>query len=94
MTTIASLTRAHARSRQHRAAVLESTSCACFHCLARFAPSEIREWTDDDQTALCPKCGIDAVLSTAPDLALTHAFLQRMQRRWFQARRSTSSAAT
>ena len=27
-----------------------------------FKPADILEWTDDDQTALCPNCGIDSVI--------------------------------
>ena len=83
MISALSLTKAHTRSRQHRAEVLSSDACACFHCLAHFTPREITEWIDAEQTALCPKCGIDAILYATPDLALTDAFLRQMQRRWF-----------
>ena len=33
---------------QNRAEVERSESCACFHCYARFAPTDIRLWTDSD----------------------------------------------
>src|SRR5688500_6759925 len=32
----------------NRAEVERSESCACFHCYARFAPSEIRLWSDSN----------------------------------------------
>ena len=51
----------------HREDVLGSTVCGCFYCCAEFEPGEIHEWVDADeqglgQTALCPRCGIDAVI--------------------------------
>ena len=33
---------------QNRAEVERSESCACFYCYARFAPSDIRLWTDSE----------------------------------------------
>jgi hypothetical protein len=44
--------------------------------------SEIAEWIDDGQTALCPRCGIDSVLPVIdgkPDVVLLWA----MHRYWF-----------
>jgi hypothetical protein len=38
------------------------SKCACFCCLRKFPLSAIREWTDDGQTALCPKCTVDSVV--------------------------------
>ena len=43
-----SLSQAVAHSFQNRAEVERSESCACFHCYARFKPTEIRYWTDSD----------------------------------------------
>ena len=79
---------AHRGCTNHREAVLASDKCACFYCCSFFPPSEINEWvdpaTDDMQggtTALCPRCGIDAVLPMRPGIDL--AFLQRMHAYWF-----------
>jgi hypothetical protein len=38
------------------------TECGCFHCLSCFQSEEIQTWIDDGSTALCPVCGVDAVL--------------------------------
>ena len=45
----------------------ETTVCGCFYCCEIYSPSEIKEWVKeknavDAVTAVCPKCGIDAVL--------------------------------
>jgi hypothetical protein len=36
-----------------------------------------------DQTALCPHCGIDSVISSASGYPITAAFLHRMHDYWF-----------
>ena len=73
------------RSRRHRDAVLAAASCGCFSCLRLFPPSQIDDWIDEDddgvgQTALCPRCGTDAVLPVRA--GIDEGFLRRMNRRW------------
>lgn len=88
--------RAHRHSANHRAQLLASERCGCFFCLAMFSPQAVVEWIDapadaaadanDDEvgvTALCPACGIDAVIGSASGFAIERAFLQAMQARWF-----------
>lgn len=74
---------AHAFSKDHRQAIEDSASCACFYCLESFVPSEISEWTDGGQTAICPRCGIDAVLGDAQPLELTPELIKEMNLAWF-----------
>ena len=38
--------------------------CVCFYCFSRFYIDEIVEWCDDDNTAICPCCGIDTVIGS------------------------------
>lgn len=78
----ADLRAADARSFRNRGDVSVGGRCGCFHCLAVFDASEITEWVRDT-TALCPRCGIDAVLSehAAP---IDAGFLRRMRQRWFE----------
>jgi NAD-dependent SIR2 family protein deacetylase len=75
------LERAHIDSSSHRALVERSRVCGCFYCCEVFPPSEVREWIDEGETALCPRCGIDAVL---PDsVGFTDEFLKAMRGYWF-----------
>ena len=58
----------------------------CFYCRAIYEPAEIVEWIDDDdtgvgQTALCPRCGIDAVIAIRE--GIDTEFLGAMHGRWF-----------
>ena len=74
----------HVASSQHRSRVDASAMCGCFYCRSTFAPSEIEEWIDDDQTAMCPKCGIDSVIGDASGLPVGDKdFLTAMNRHWF-----------
>jgi len=81
---------AHNASSGHEAALLRSKSAGCFYCLAIFPPSEITAWVNDPptmglrdgRTALCPRCGIDAVLPDAI-MPITPDFLDQMKKEWF-----------
>jgi hypothetical protein len=70
---------------RHRDLLTRSDRAGCFHCGSIFSPTEITEWiaeppaahsgnvTPEGVTALCPQCGMDAVLPSAtvpisPDL--------------------------
>lgn len=57
--------------------------CGCFHCESFFSPKEVTEWVDNGSTALCPRCGIDAVLPEVPLFALDAALLKEMRQFWF-----------
>ena len=58
--------------------------CGCFRCLSTYLADRIGDWVDDGRTAICPVCGVDAVLSAATD-AITEDALDQMHRRWFQS---------
>ena len=36
--------------------------CGCYYCLNIFPTAEVTHWVDDGQTAICPKCSIDAII--------------------------------
>lgn len=51
--------------------LLKSKIASCYCCLETFPVTEITEYVDmDDDTALCPMCGIDAVLGDATNLPI------------------------
>ena len=84
----------HKYSSRHRDRVIASSRCGCFYCLEMFAPTEISDWVDgpdpddsmiDGTTALCPRCGIDAVLPDGiPGVSLDSALLKAMHTHWFE----------
>lgn len=94
MLTQADLESIHTFASQHRKLLSLSKHAGCFHCCATFAPSEIVEWIDEPPgatgesaervTALCPRCGIDAVLPSLSYYPLTDAMLAEMHHHWFE----------
>jgi len=41
---------------------LENQTCSCYYCLRDFPASQITQWTDNEETAVCPFCHVDAVI--------------------------------
>ncbi len=86
---------AHKLCTRNREALEKVERAGCFYCLSTFAPSEIEEWIDEEGTALCPRCGIDSVLTETDDYPLDEAFLRKMQVFWFgDAGESATVSAT
>jgi len=50
--------------------------CGCYYCCQTLEYSEIQEWIDHKQTALCPYCGIDSVIGAASGIEITLDFLK------------------
>ena len=73
---------------KHREIISQSQSCGCFYCGLIFTPKDIVEWVDSETTALCPRCGMDAVLGDACDAYITSDFLYQMHKRWVNPRLS------
>jgi len=78
--------RAHAHSIDHRNLLARSDNCGCFNCLEVFGADTITEWTDvvngEGVTALCPRCGLDAVIGSASGFPIERGFLDAMRTRW------------
>ena len=80
---------AHQFSNNHMARLKQDRVCGCFYCCKVYAPSEIEEWLIDDNpcdregTAICPHCGVDAVIGESSGYPITEAFLKKMNSYWF-----------
>ena len=78
------------------AQIQSSRSCGCCSCVQMFPPDEIVAWAGldmhnmddpkavDAQTALCPRCGSEAVIGDKSGYPINAAFLARMNEAWFQ----------
>lgn len=77
---------ARVHASRHRAEIEASSRCACFFCFRSFAPTAIKAWIEGDQTALCPFCGLDAVLPTVAELRIDDQFLRKMHQHHFAYR--------
>ena len=75
------------KCRNNRLLLRRGAICGCFYCLSEFPFGAIEEWIDSGETALCPRCGIDAVLgfNTA---SVDQQILRDMHQEWFEKGRS------
>lgn len=57
----------------------------CYHCgrVYKLAQHPIIEWVDGGQTALCPQCGIDAVIPKLRGVEFTEVDMDRLRREMF-----------
>lgn len=74
---------AHALCTRNRKLLEERDRCGCFYCMNIFHPKEIIDWLDGEETALCPRCGIDSVIYETEEYPLTVEFLKKMNEYWF-----------
>jgi hypothetical protein len=63
----------------NRAAVEVATVSCCYFCFTTLRPSQVRAFTDEGKTVLCPHCDVDAVLPGYHSLAQ----LEELHERWF-----------
>lgn len=77
---------AHLHTRHNRREIERGNACACGYCRTTFPRDQIERWAGAaEDTALCPKCGIDAVISYRCGFDLTPDFLQQIHTRFFAA---------
>lgn len=76
---------AHKFSIRNRRALEQDNICGCFNCLRIFKTTEIRRWLEDKggDTAMCPYCGIDSIISESSGFPITPEFMKEMQKHWF-----------
>jgi len=79
---------AHKHASKHREEILSSNSAGCFYCKSIFKPSLIEKWIDFDeggegQTAICPICGVSAVIGDKAGYPIDDKFLTFMKLYWF-----------
>ena len=75
--------KAHIHAANNRSEVIRSTNCGCFYCGEIFAPSEVKKWADNLNTAICPRCNVDAVIGDRSGYVFSKEFLSGMYDRWF-----------
>ena len=74
--------RLHRHTRANRMELEASEVCGCLACERIYFPSEIVRWVDGE-TAVCPHCGIDAVVGSASGIPIMPGVLRRAHERWF-----------
>lgn len=64
-------------SRNRKALEERSDRAGCYHCARIVDAGEIEDWTDEGETACCPKCGLATVIPGSYGLPLTEEYLRR-----------------
>jgi hypothetical protein len=78
--------RLHRHTRANRMELEASEVCGCLECERIYFPSEIVRWLEDEsgnETAVCPHCGVDAVVGSASGIPIMPGVLRRAHARWF-----------
>jgi hypothetical protein len=74
--------RLHRHTRSNQMELEASEVCGCIACERIYFPSEIVRWLEDG-TALCPHCGVEAVVGSASGIPIMPGVLRRAHARWF-----------
>jgi hypothetical protein len=83
--TIPELNAFYTHSIRNEESILKSDFCGCFHCISIFPVADIKEMVvekDGFKTAICPICGIDAVLGDA-SVEIIAELLEAMNEHYF-----------
>ncbi|WP_251197448.1 hypothetical protein [Anaerotardibacter muris] len=71
----------------NRDIIKDAGYCGCFHCGSSFKASEVQDWLKEQHgkdTALCPYCGVDAVIIGTEEYPLSTALLAKLYVEWFE----------
>ena len=73
----------HSHTLRNRKEIEASETCACLSCCETFASSEVVEYIDHGETALCPICGIDAVIGDCTGVSMDLNTLSELNKEFF-----------
>ncbi len=62
-----------------RTKLLQTEKCGCFSCIKIFTPKDIKDWTDNEKTAVCPYCRNKTVLGDNFGYPVNEKFLIKMK---------------
>ena len=60
-----------------------ANECACYYCLKSFNYENVKEWVDNNDTAICPFCSVDAVVPIYEEKDGDIEFLSKIRKYWF-----------
>ena len=77
------LKKLHAYASHNRELIERSNQCYCFYCESSMKNTEIKEYLEKEETALCPKCGVDSIIPDSIDEIINASLLSEMHDYWF-----------
>ena len=73
----------HAYASNNKELIKESEYCYCFYCKKQFESKEVVKYLEGENTALCPHCGIDAIIPNNVDEPIDNELIEGMNKYWF-----------
>ena len=73
----------HEHSRRNRAELKQSQKCGCFSCCRIYDATEVEDYVDGGETALCPYCCVDSVIGDASGTELNPLLLKKLNGIYF-----------
>ena len=67
----------------NRRALEHSDQAGCYYCKKIYNAALVTDFLENEETALCPKCGIDSVIPSNSPIELTPQNLVDLNRYWF-----------
>ena len=77
------LKKLHAYSSHNKDLIDTADKCYCFYCKSCMKKSDIKDYIDNGQTALCPKCEIDAIIPDSIEDTVNEQIISEMNEYWF-----------
>ena len=70
----------HSHAANNEIEILKSKTCSCFFCRQTYSARLVNDWINDERgvTAICPECGMDAVVGDASGIPLDKTLLKEM----------------
>ena len=75
----------HSHTIRNRQEIDQSEYCHCISCIKSYPSPIVMDYIKEGtvETALCPYCGIDAVIGDACGLEINQEILTALNKRWF-----------
>ena len=77
------LEKIHAYSSNNKDLIEKSDKCYCFYCKKVMDSNVVNQYLDIENTALCPHCGIDAIIPDCIDEEINSELVEDMNKYWF-----------
>lgn len=77
------ISKAFSHTSHNREEIERSTFCMCVCCQDFFPVSEVEMYIDDDETAMCPHCGVAYVIGDASGIKMSAPLVALLNDRLF-----------
>lgn len=74
----------HKHSINNKIELETAEKCICIYCNAEFTYNKIKDWIDNNTTALCPCCGLDTVIDKS--LIKDKKQLENLYKKYFKVK--------